>query len=113
MVISVIEAASPGRSAASTAAPDAPVLRAAVLTTTGVPITSAQVAVESRHDGWRATLRRLDRPGQLASAYFAGGLRDVVLAFDDGRTACARIAGSRFVGGAERVFELAGIEPVL
>ncbi|HXK33164.1 MAG TPA: hypothetical protein VNM91_04015 [Dehalococcoidia bacterium] len=112
MVISVIEAASPRHSAASTAAP-APALRAAVLTTTGVPITSAHVAIESRQGGWRATLRRLDRPGQLASAYFVGRLRDVVLAFDDGRTARARIAGSRFVGGAERVFEVEGTEPIL
>lgn len=99
------------------AAPAAPginsALRADVLTATGVHITSARATVERRNDGWRATLRRIDRPGQLASAYFAGGLRDVVLALEDGRTARARITASRFLTGAERVFEVEGREPLL
>jgi hypothetical protein len=113
MVISFVEAAPQRRNGSSGAAPAAPALRAELLTATGIPITSAQLDLESRVDGWRATARRLDRPGQLASAYFAGGLRDVVLAFSDGRTGRARIVGSRFVAGSERVFELEGREPLL
>lgn len=59
---------------------------------------------------WRATLRRLDRPGALTRAYFVDGVRDVVVQLDDGRRLNARIAGSSYTADNERVCYLVGGE---
>jgi hypothetical protein len=59
---------------------------------------------------WRATLSQLDRPGQVATMYFASGIREVLLRLEDGRSARARITGTTFIATAERICELAGVE---
>ena len=62
---------------------------------------------------WTARLTKLDRPGVLASMFFAERARDVVLGLADGRRARARIAGTSFIAASERVCDLAGVEPLL
>jgi hypothetical protein len=57
----------------------------------------------------RARLRQIDRPGVVASLYFADGVRDVIVELDDGRRARARIGGTHFSDG-ERVCHLTGVE---
>jgi hypothetical protein len=61
---------------------------------------------------WSATVRRLDRPGVMASLFFGQRTRDVVLRLDDGRQARARIASTTFTAGRQRICELTGIEPL-
>ena len=65
-----------------------------------------------QRDAWTATLTKLERPGVVASMFFAQGLREVTLRLDDGRTARARIAGTTFVAASERVCHLIGLEPL-
>lgn len=59
-------------------------------------------------EGWTATMSALDRPGSVAMHYYAGGVREVIVRFDDGRSARARLKGTRFLASSERVCELAG-----
>ncbi len=61
---------------------------------------------------WAARLTQLDRPGAIASTFFAERARDIVLRLDDGRCARARIASTSFIAASERVCDLAGIEPL-
>ena len=60
---------------------------------------------------WTARLTQLDRPGVIASVFFAERARDVVLRLDDGRSAPARISSTSFIAASERVCDLTGIEP--
>lgn len=71
---------------------------------------SAEVAGSDGH--WTARLTQLDRPGAIASMFFAERARVVVLRLDDGRHARARLAGTSFIAASERVCELAGLEPL-
>jgi hypothetical protein len=95
--------------------PETPVgaLRAATLSTLdGVVITHGIAELRGTAQQWSATLRQLDRPGVMATAYFGAGIREGVLALNDGRRARAHIAATSFVAGSERVCELAGREPL-
>lgn len=79
----------------------------------GVYISAGLAEIRTGDGGWTAVVRKLERPGHVASAYFAGGLREVVLRLDDGRTARARLTGTSFIAASERVCELVGVEPLL
>ena len=59
---------------------------------------------------WTARMTQLDRPGVVASMFFAERARDVVLRLDDGRHGRARIASTSFLAASERICDLAGIE---
>lgn len=61
---------------------------------------------------WTATLKHLDRPGLVATMYFGEGLRNIVLRLHDGRAAKARITGTSFLAGSQRICRLTGIEPL-
>ena len=61
---------------------------------------------------WTARLTQLDRPGVIASLFFAERARDVVLRLDDGRSARARISSTSFIAKSERVCDLTGVEPL-
>jgi hypothetical protein len=98
-------------------APEAPppvaAMRAATLSTLdGSVITHGIAELRGTSDAWSATLGHLDRPGILVSAYFAHGIRDVVLSLNDGRRARARVIGTSFATAGERTCELAGVEPL-
>lgn len=59
---------------------------------------------------WGATLRHLDRPGVVASLFFAEGVRDVIVKLEDGRQGRARITGTSFIASTQRVCRLVGTE---
>jgi hypothetical protein len=59
---------------------------------------------------WTARITQLDRPGVVASMFFAERARDIVLRLDDGRHGRARIASTSFLAASERVCDLTGIE---
>jgi hypothetical protein len=59
---------------------------------------------------WTARMTQLDRPGVVASMFFAERARDIVLRLDDGRHGRARIASTSFLAASERVCDLTGIE---
>ncbi len=83
----------------------------AIATDDGRYVTGGVVDIEQSDAGtWTATLRRLDRPGVVASMYFGDRLREVELRLEDGRRARARITGTTFIAGNERVCELSGLE---
>ncbi len=76
----------------------------------GRPLTRGTAELLELAAGWTARLSQLDRPGVIASVFFAERARDVVLRLDDGRSAKARISGTSFIAASERVCDLAGIE---
>lgn len=84
----------------------------AIATALGEHITAGRVDINGTADTWTATISRLERPGVVASMFFAQGLREVSLLLDDGRTARAQIAGTSFVAASERVCQLIGLEPL-
>jgi len=59
---------------------------------------------------WTARMTQLDRPGVVASMFFAERARDTVLRLDDGRHGRARIASTSFLAASARVCDLSGIE---
>lgn len=81
-----------------------------VWTTDGRFVTGGMAEIAGNGNGWSATLDRLDRPGHVASMYFASGVREVLLRLDDGRSARARITGTSFIAASERICTLAGLE---
>lgn len=83
-----------------------------VFTPDGRLVTGGTVALREDGEDWAALLTKLDRPGMVASLYFAEGLREVALTLQDGRSARARIASTTFLASAERVCELTGLEPL-
>ncbi len=83
---------------------------ATICTADGRYVTGGMASVSGGGAIWRATVSQLDRPGHVASMYFAGGVREVLLRLDDGRSARARITGTSFIAQAERICELAGLE---
>ena len=84
---------------------------AAIATPYGRFVTGGIVEITGDGAEWSATLRKLDRPGVIAAAYFADGVRDVLLMLEDGRRARARITGTTFIAASERVCQLNGLEP--
>ena len=59
---------------------------------------------------WTARMTQLDKPGVVASMFFAERARDIVLRLDDGRHGRARIASTSFLAASERICDLTGIE---
>lgn len=98
-------------------APRLPVTRgpqySTIWTTDGRFVTGGMAEIDGAGISWRATLGRLDRPGHVASMYFAGGVREVLMRLDDGRSARARITGTSFIAASERVCHLAGLEQLV
>lgn len=87
-------------------------LGAAVEALDGRVLTRGSAEVAGSDGRWTARLTQLDRPGVIASMFFAERARVVVLRLEDGRHARARIAGTSFIAASERVCELAGLEPL-
>jgi len=83
---------------------------ATLYTTEGLYVTHGHVELTLRSDGWRGALRGLDAPGAVASLYFGGAVRDVVLRLADGRRFPARLTDTRF-GEGGRVYTIAGPGP--
>lgn len=83
-----------------------------IFTPQGRLITGGVATVTGTAEEWAASVAKLDRPGLVASLYFSEGLREVRLQLDDGRTARARITGTTFIPAAERVCDLASLEPL-
>lgn len=81
-----------------------------VWTMDGRFVTGGMAEIDGAGIHWSATLGRLDRPGHVATMYFNGGVREVLLRLDDGRSARARITGTSFIAASERVCQLAGLE---
>ena len=98
---------------APAALPPVAAMRAATISTlAGVVITHGVAELSGTADAWTATVGHLDRPGAMANAYFAGGLREILLSLNDGRGARARVVGTRFVAASERICQLRGLEPL-
>ena len=76
----------------------------------GRVLTRGIAEVVERAGRWTARMTQLDRPGVVASMFFAERARDIVLRLDDGRHARARIASTSFLAASERVCDLTGIE---
>jgi hypothetical protein len=87
-------------------------LGASLETLDGRTLTRGLAEIAEAGGRWTARVTQLDRPGVIASMFFAERARDVVLRMDDGRHARARIAGTSFIAASERVCDLAGIEPL-
>jgi hypothetical protein len=85
--------------------------RATITATDGRRLTGGSIELLGDGAHWTAVIRQLDAPGAVATAYFSNGVRQVLLVLGDGRRARARIAGTSFVAGGERVCRLTGIEP--
>jgi hypothetical protein len=99
-------------SAQSVVVPRQARLGAAVEALDGRLLTRGIADVAESAGPWTARLTQLDRPGVIASIFFAERARDIVLRLDDGRQARARIASTSFIASSERVCELVGVEPL-
>jgi hypothetical protein len=105
----------PQTSAARTIETPAPTIAdapATLATMGGEVVAAGLVEIKEQAGSWTATLTRLDRPGVIANLFYGRGVRDVTLRLDDGRSAGARITGTAFVAGGERVCQLTGLEPL-
>ena len=71
----------------------------------------AHATFEIGATGWQATLRALDRPGELVSLYFTAGLREATLDLGDGELQSCAVTSTSFSDG-ERIFVLTGDEPL-
>ena len=86
---------------------------ATVATVLGKPLSAG--VLELSHDAggsWSGVMTRLDRPGIIASMYYGGGLREVLVHLDDGRVARACIAETSFAASRERICMLTGLTPL-
>ena len=93
--------------------PPVAAMRAATISTlAGEVITHGVAELGGTADAWTATVGHLDRPGAMANAYFAGGLREVMLSLNDGRGARARVVATSFIAATERICQLRGLEPL-
>ena len=77
----------------------------------GQPVAQSRADIEDAGASWTGVLRAVDRPGNMASLYFGGGAREVVLRLPDGRSARARIERTSFAPPAHRVWHLRGLTP--
>jgi hypothetical protein len=84
-----------------------------IATLDGQTVTAGTIEFSGTPAAWSATLRNLDRPGQIATRFFAEGLRDVIVVLQDGRRGRARITGTTFLASAQRVCTLNGVERIL
>jgi hypothetical protein len=88
-------------------------LRAATMSTLdGDVITHGVAELRGTADAWAATMTCLDQPGAVAIAYFAQRIREVIFSLNDGRSARARLSGTSFADGSQRVCDLQGLEPL-
>ena len=87
-------------------------LGAAVEALDGRVLTRCLVELLEAPGRWTGRLTQLDRPGVIASMFFAERARNIVLRLDDGRHAQARIASTSFIASSERVCNVAGVEPL-
>ncbi len=94
------------------AAPRLVRLGAAVEAIDGRVLTRGIAEITTTAGRWTARLTQLDRPGVIASMFFAEKARDIVLRLDDGRHARARLASTSFLAASERVCDLTGLEPL-
>jgi uncharacterized protein (DUF2336 family) len=85
---------------------------AAIATLDGEFITAGLADVAIVDGTWTIRLARLDRPGVVASMFFAQHLREVLVRLEDGREGRARIARTTFVAGQERECRLIGLTPL-
>jgi hypothetical protein len=92
--------------------PAAPAAPATLIAADGQAITAALIEISADGPVWTATLTRLDRPGLVASLVYGRGVRDVTLQLNDGRSALARITGTAFVAGGQRICQITGLEPL-
>lgn len=99
-------------SAAYAAQPRKARLGAAVEALDGRVLTRCVVELLEAPGRWTGRLTQLDRPGVIASMFFAERARNIVLRLDDGRHAQARIASTSFIASSERVCDVAGVEPL-
>src|SRR5690349_13483771 len=74
---------------------------AMISTVDGDMITRGTARVVVEGELWSGRVSGLERPGQVASMYFAGGVRDVVLRLADGRAARAKIGRTSFIAAGE------------
>jgi len=81
-----------------------------IATIDGQFISGGIAEIVADDDGWRARMRHLERPGLIASMYFTNGIREVVLRLEDGRSGVARITGTSFTAGSQRVCDLHGYD---
>ena len=95
-----------------TSAPQLARLGAAVEAMDGRVLTRGVAEITGSAGRWTARLTQLDRPGVIASMFFAEKARDIVLRLDDGRHARARLASTSFLAASERVCDLTGLEPL-
>jgi hypothetical protein len=90
-----------------------PVRAAATISTTdGQLITAGTLEFTFSAEGWSGRMRHLDRPGQVATMYFAEGVRDVIVELEDGRRSRARITGTSFIAALQRICDLTGLAPL-
>ena len=82
--------------------------QATICTVDGLPIARGTLEFGPGASLWSGTVHHLDRPGQIASAYFGAGVREVVVRLSDGRSARAHITSTSFLAGAQRVCQLDG-----
>ena len=94
------------------AAPRLARLGAAVEALDGRVLTRCVAELLEAPGRWTGRLTQLDRPGVIASMFFAERARNIVLRLDDGRHAQARIASTSFIASSERVCNVAGVEPL-
>ena len=94
------------------AGPSVARLGAAVEALDGRVLTRGVADIVGPAGRWTARLTQLDRPGVIASMYFAEKAREIVLRLDDGRHARARLASTSFLAASERVCDLTGLEPL-
>lgn len=87
-------------------------LGAAVEALDGRVLTRCVAELREAPGRWTGRLTQLDRPGVIASMFFAERARNIVLRLDDGRHAQARIASTSFIASSERVCDVAGTEPL-
>ncbi|MEX0751008.1 MAG: hypothetical protein WD359_09395 [Dehalococcoidia bacterium] len=83
-------------------------IAATISTTDGHHISGGVIEITQRRDGWWGSVRHLDRPGVVASMYFADGVREVLVTLEDGRHGIARITSTSFIAGAQRVCDVIG-----
>jgi hypothetical protein len=86
---------------------------ATISTTDGRFITGGTLDITAAAAGWRGRMRHMDRAGTVATMYFGGGVRDVVVRLEDGRQGIARIAGTSFIAASQRICDLIADEPLV
>ena len=88
------------------------IVRATISTRDGRTITGGTLEFTESGACWHARMRDLDRGGLVATMYFSGGVREVLVRLEDGRRGVARITATSFIAASQRVCDLAGTSPL-